>query len=254
MRIRISLVLLVLLLLVAPGCFGESEDDVARRLDEKSARDVLEEASEDEYTPPEDGRLTRDQIEMYLHVREREQEIARTAKEKVEEGAQKLKEGEKSFSGLMEGLKSLRSVADFATAEVRAAQELGYNTAEYEWVKSKVLEAAGSVVTDRISSSSKAMLDRRAEELRRKMDETENDTERNTYERLLEVYEKNASSDPGAPEEDVAYNRERLSEYENALETIGFELSRWELREGQAAERIEQFDRKMKQLNGEAEE
>lgn len=235
--------------ILSAGCFGEKDEDVGKRLDDKGTREVLAEASEDEYTPPPDGKLTREQIEMYLEVREREQEITKVARERIEKGAEKLKEGEKSLSGLMDGIKSLGSAADFFTADVRAAQELGFNTAEYEWVKSRIIEAVGSVMSERVAEASRAAADRHAAELRRKMEASENETERNTYARILETYENNvASSGERELDESVAFNRQLLSEYEDALETISNELSKFETREGQAREQAEELDRDLEAI------
>lgn len=237
------------LMLFVAACSSESEQDVADRLDARSSRDVLAEASEDEYDPPPDGRLTEEQVEMYLEVREREQEIARVARERVKAGAEKIKGNEKSLSGLLEGVKSLGSAADFFTADVRAAQELGYNTAEYEWVKSQILEAAGSVLRARMAVASRGAADEHASELRRKMESTDNETERNTYARLLEAYERTLGSpEESEPDPSVAYNLELLSRYEDALDTIGLELSKFETREGQAAEKIEKLDEELPPL------
>lgn len=248
MRLTVAASLL-LLALSSLACFGEKEEDIAERLDQKGARDVLSEASEDEYTPPADGKLTREQVEMYMAVRQREQEIAKVARERVEKGAEKLKNNEKSFSGLMDGIKSLGSAADFFTADVRAAQELGYNTAEYEWVKSQVMEAVGSVVGERVAEASRAAADRQAAELRKKMESAENETERNTYARILETYESNLSTgDQKELEESVAHNRQLLSEYEDALDTISSELSKYETREGQAREQTRDLERDLEAI------
>src|SRR4030095_11007562 len=37
--------------------------------------------------------------------------------------------------------KAVGDLADVATADLRAAQELGYNPKEYSWIKERVLEA-----------------------------------------------------------------------------------------------------------------
>lgn len=244
-----SLATLLLLVVSSAGCFGEKEDDTARRLDEKGFRDVLSEASEDEYNPPADGRLTREQIEMYLEVREREQEIARVARERIEKSAEELRGEEKSLSGLMKGIKSLGSAADFFTADVRAAQELGYNTAEYEWVKSQIMKAVGSVMSERVAQASRAAAERQAQELRLKMEQADNETERNTYARILETYEKSVAGDGEREiDETVAYNRELLSEYEDALDTISSELEKFETREGQAREQAQELDADLEAL------
>lgn len=240
------------LVVTLAGCMSEkkSEENVSKRLDEKGVREVLAEARKDEYTPPADGKLTHKQIEMYLEVREHEQKIAKVARQRIDEGTEKFKGKEKSFSGFVDGIKSLGSAADFFTADIRAAQELGHNTAEYEWVKSRVVEAAGSVVTGRITEASRAAAKRHAEKLRKKMEATENETERNTYARILETYEKNFSSDDEAEvDESVAYNRALLAEYEDAMATISSELSRFEIREGQAEKQTSDLMRDLDELN-----
>lgn len=239
---------LLLSVLISSACFGES-GNVAERLDQKGARDVLSEASEDHYTPPADRKLTREQVEMYLSVRDREQEIARVARDRIEQGAEKIKGNEKSLSGLMDGIKSLGSAADFFTADIRAAQELGYNTAEYEWVKAQIMRSVGSVMSERLGEASRAAADRQAAELRTKMEKAENETERNTYARILASYENNIADDAdGELDEALAHNRQLLSQYEDALDTISTELSKYETREGQARERTRELEQNLEAL------
>ncbi len=97
----------------------EDEAAIQQRLEQKGAAAVLEEVARAAYQPPADGLLTEDQVAMYFAVREREQQIREVAAH--EEAA--------------------RKVDDLATADLRAAQELGYNPKEYQWVQERVLEA-----------------------------------------------------------------------------------------------------------------
>ena len=69
-----------------------------------------------DYKPPADGHLGEGQVRMYLDVRRREQALRQTA------------------------FKS-RSLAGVATADLRAARELGVDPQEYRWVRDRVLEA-----------------------------------------------------------------------------------------------------------------
>src|SRR5450759_1430296 len=48
------------------------------------------------------------------------------------------KAGDKSLAGLVEGFKTMGSVADLVTADIRAARDLGYNTHGYMWVKGQI--------------------------------------------------------------------------------------------------------------------
>jgi hypothetical protein len=67
-------------------------------------------AKSPDYRPPADGRLARRQVEMYLAVQRREQEIRKNG-------------------------------GEGATAGLRAARELGYNPKEYAWVRDRVSDA-----------------------------------------------------------------------------------------------------------------
>src|SRR5216110_1756891 len=109
-----------LAMLLAPvvGCEGKPSEDEASiqaRLNEKGTADLMDQvAKSPEFQPPPDGRLTSGQVEIYLEVQRREQKIREVA---------------------------FKNLADVATADLRAAQELGYNPKEYSWVKERVLEA-----------------------------------------------------------------------------------------------------------------
>ena len=69
-----------------------------------------------EYRPPVDGRLDRRQVEMYLEVHQREEKIR-------------------------DAMRAKGDLANLATADLRAARELGHNPREYAWVRDRVLEA-----------------------------------------------------------------------------------------------------------------
>ncbi|HEX5758173.1 MAG TPA: hypothetical protein VF121_03170 [Thermoanaerobaculia bacterium] len=88
---------------------GPAEDDV--QAEEKGTLEVLGEVAEAEYDPPAHGKLTEEQIERYLEVKQR-------AKGGEEGGAD-----------------------DSAFANLEAAQELGHNPKEFYWVDERVKEA-----------------------------------------------------------------------------------------------------------------
>lgn len=76
------------------------------------------------FRPPSDGRLTTTSVERYLAVQKR---------------ASELTAGVRLESGKPPG----DAVAQLATADFRAAQELGYDASEYRWVRERVREALG---------------------------------------------------------------------------------------------------------------
>jgi len=144
------------LFLASCGWFGAKPKEAATALDEKSSLQVLKEADKDEYEAPEDGRLTVAQVQMYMKVQQRALVLAQVAARRLEEQSEKAeaaeKEGSKTESA-WEGMKALGKVGDVLTADLRAAQELGYNTAEYTWVKGEVLKAYGSSSFENASGS-----------------------------------------------------------------------------------------------------
>lgn len=140
-----SLFILPLLIAgVTVGCKGKPADDEAsikESLEEKGTIDVMDEiAKAPEYHGPADGKLTDQQVKMYIEVRQREQKIREVALKELKAKGDKAKE-EKREVGMFEAMKAIGDLADVATADLRAAHELGHNPNEYTWVKERVLEA-----------------------------------------------------------------------------------------------------------------
>jgi len=235
MRRALIALLSLLLALSVSGCKLKKaieQASVSAELASKGTTDLLKQAAKDKYTAPEDGRLTEAQIQMYLKVRDREKAIAKVARQELQQHAAKANAaGEKSLTGVMEGFKSLGSMADFATADIRAAQELGFNTQEYTWVKGQILASSASVVTQKLQESMKAQMTAIEKQLK---------ADPNTA-KLLEQAKaapdqaEVASVEPEDPA--LVYNRQLLSKYENALNAFTTEMSKWEEKEGDAAKR-----------------
>lgn len=136
-----QVLLAVLLLLPLAGCRKEpAQDDASIRkgLAERPNAEVLADADKAIYTPPADGKLTAGQVEWYVQVKRRAKRIREVARRDL----RKSREG-----GLVEAVRSLGKAGNVATADLRAAQELGYNSKEYEWVNDRILEAEIAVVS-----------------------------------------------------------------------------------------------------------
>jgi hypothetical protein len=101
--------------LIVSGCQRESVPD--RVSTGQGTASLMDQgAKAPEYEPPADGRLNRRQIGMYLEVHRREVKIR-------------------------DDMRAKGDLAHLATADLRAARELGYNPREYAWVRDRVLEA-----------------------------------------------------------------------------------------------------------------
>ena len=222
---------LIATVLLFAGCGGkdtETDTDIAKRLESKGTTELIEEAAEDEYTPPEDNLLTEKQVETYLAVREREAKIADVSRQQIEEHS---KDAEKSRGGIgemMAGMKGLGSVADLLTADIRAARELGYNTAEYQWIKERVLEASSNALAEQMNQQILATMNAQYEQTRSALEQAETDEERGFVAETLKRIEEDRASLNAAPEEPwIVPNRKLLEKPGSGLKALGMELAKF---------------------------
>ena len=104
---------------VLAGCAREEAEEkkAGEKPREMTTAQVMEQAAKAKYQPPADGRLTETQIRMYLEVKRL---------------VRKIRAEEPEKSGPQEPA---------ATADLRAALELGYNPKELSWIQGRVQEA-----------------------------------------------------------------------------------------------------------------
>lgn len=210
--------------------------DISKDLQKRGTTDLMKEVANDTYEAPADGKLTDAQVKMYLKVRDHEKEIVQVARAEAKKHADAAKQkGEKSIAGMMEGFKTLGSVADMLTADVRAAKDLGFNTQEYLWVKTQVLGASTSAMAEKFSESMSSGMEKAYQDAKKAHDEATDEQTKAMYAQLLSGYEQSRKEmaeqkkdeDPAA-----AYNRQLLAKYENELNAIASELAKWEDKPG----------------------
>jgi hypothetical protein len=221
---------------------------ISKDLDKRGTTDLMQEISKDQYTPPSDGRLSDAQIQMYLKVREQEKKIAQVAKAELKKHADDAKKsGEKSIAGMMEGFKAIGSAADFVTADLRAAKDLGFNTQEYMWVKQQVLAASTAAMSEKVSEGIAANFDKAYGEAKKAYDEAKDEQTRKLYADVLAGYDKSKQEMQAQHNEDpaVAYNRQLLSKYENAMNAYTQELSKYEDKPGEAQKSMQEFQKQI---------
>lgn len=255
---RVATIFVVLCsIFVLTGCKAKElaeKAQIAEALQDKGTMELMQEVGNDEYNAPEDGRLTEAQIQMYLKVREKEKAIAQVAKAELEQHSKKANAaGEKSLAGALEGLKGLGSVADFMTADIRAAKELGFNTQEYLWVKGQVLAASGLEMQEQSAKAVENMMNESYAALQKQHDEATDETSKKMFAEMLAGYEKNkqemAQQQPDA-DPAAAYNRELLKKYENALNAFAHELSKYEQNPGDAQQSMNDLTKTASQADG----
>jgi hypothetical protein len=249
MHRSLSVVLCLSLALV--GCKAKELADkaaISKDLDKRGTTDLMKEVANDSYDAPQDGRITEAQIQMYLKVREHEKKIAEVAKAELKQHAQAAeKKGDKSIGGFMEGMKALGSAADFLTADIRAAKDLGYNTQEYIWVKQQILAASTAQMAEQFSNAMAANFDKAYAEAKKAHDEAKDEPTKKLYADVLAGYDKSKQEMTSQQEADpaTAYNRQLLAKYESALNAFAHELSKYEDKPGEVNKAMEDMQKKL---------
>jgi hypothetical protein len=261
MRKSLLVVLLAALAMLVLACGAKEKMDKAAieaDLENRGTTDLMKQTEDDQYTPPEDQRLTEAQIQMYLKVREHEKKIAQVAMQKVKENAANAeKKGEKSIGGMMDSFKALGSVADVLTADIRAAADLGYNTAEYQWVKEKVLEASGSAIGQQMADASTKMYDQSLEQMKKQQAEATDEASKKMIADMMasmEQTKKEMAASQQQVDPHVAYNRELLSKHEGALNAFAHELSKFEEKPGETQKAVQEFEKKLQEAGKETQQ
>jgi hypothetical protein len=232
---RRSLTAVLCLTLALVGCKAKELADqagISKDLAKRGTTDLMKEVANDTYDPPSDGKLTEAQIKMYLKVREHEKSIAAVARKEAEQHADKAKKaGDKSIAGMMAGLKTLGSVADMMTADLRAAKDLGYNSQEYVWVKTQLLAVSGAAMADKMSEALTAGMDQAYEQTKKAHDEATEATTKKMYADMLAAYDKQREEAKAQKQDEdpaIAHNRALYKQYEGELNAWAHELAKWE--------------------------
>jgi len=241
----------VLCLTVAlAGCKAKEaieKASVEQDLKNRGTTDLMKEIANDKYDAPKDGHLTEAQVQMYLKVREHEKVIAQAAKAEAQKHAAAAdKAGNKSLSGMMEGFKTMSAAAEMLTADLRAAKDLHYNTAEYQWVKGQILAASTSAYAEKMGEAMNASIESSYQQLKKQYDEAKDEQTKAMLKQSLDGMEQTraeqakqkANVDPA-----IAYNRELLAKHENALNAYAQELSKFEDKPGDAKKSIDEFQK-----------
>lgn len=170
----------------AAACGGESNDLEATVGEVADAENTSITPTEDEYEAfhaPADSVLTEEQVVRYLKTSLLQFDYVRDQSKDLHERARKIEErGEKG--GVVAGLRNMAAgvtlVSDFGNVVVgsfvRAARTQGYNPAEMEWVRERMVEASAYLMTRPMMDMAvegAAQMKRQAEELRKQLAEGE---------------------------------------------------------------------------------
>jgi hypothetical protein len=229
--------------------------NIAKDLDKRGTVDLMKQVADDKYDPPKDGKLTETQVQMYLKVREHEKAIAKVALQNANEHAKAADASKNSLSGVMEGFKTMSAAAEFATADIRAAKDLGYNTQEYLWVKGQILAVSTTAFAEQMTNAMSAQLESSRAQMKKAYDEAKDEQTKQMYKQQLESLEQTVKEGKEATSgQDAAltHNRELLKKYDTELAAFTNEMSKYEAKDGDAKKSMDELQQKMKQATEDA--
>lgn len=247
------------LTLALGGCRAKEVLDkvaISRDLAKNGTTDLMKKVADDQYTAPEDGKLTEGQVQMYLKVREHEKKIAQVAKQEAQQHADAAKKaGEKSLAGMMEGFKTLGSVADLVTADIRAAKDLGYNTQEYLWVKGQIMAVSTAAIGEKMAEAGNAAFDQMLQQTKKAYAEATDETMKKMYKETLDGLEKQQAEMKQQQEQQdpaLAHNKELVTKYESALNAFAQEMAKYDDKAGDTEKKVQDWQKEMDKSIAEA--
>jgi hypothetical protein len=256
---RRTLYAVVALCVVLTGCKVKELAEKAKIAGDLNKRgstiDLMKKTAADKYTPPADGKLTDAQIKMYLKVREHEKQIAQVAKEQFEAHSKAADASKNTIAGMMEGIKTMGSAADLATSDIRSAQDLGINSQEYLWVKGQILAVSTTAFAEKMSDAMSVQMDAAYREMKKNYDEAKDEASKKAAADSLATMEKTREAakfeKPNDPT--LAYNRELLSHYENAMTAIFNESAKYSDDPQAASKTAADLEKKLQEAKQKAE-
>lgn len=233
MRYKFCLIILPFLL---SACGNDTVESI-QNLQNAELNEVLDKAHKDIYDPPADGKLSEDHIKMYMEVKKREQTLLKSEAGKVKEKINKAENADKeSVSGFFQNLDAIQQAASYTMLDIRAAQELNYNTAEYEWVKNILLDVSSMAMVGDMKKSQGPMIDNMEQsiaqleitrdgakdpQLRAILDQQITDSRQS-----IEQMKKDFEEDPLTPVEE--HNLALYTKYKNELKVMENEMNKWQ--------------------------
>ena len=154
--------------------------------------------------------------------------------------------GDKSIGGMIEGFKTMSAAAEMLTADLRAAKDLHYNTAEYQWVKGQILAASTAAYTEKMGQVLNASMDSSYQQMKKQYDEAKDAQTKQALKPMLDSLEQQRAETAKQQQQvdpALTYNRQLLSKYENTLNAFAQELSKYEDKPGEAKKSVDEFQK-----------
>ena len=241
----------LVLSLILSGCKLKelaSKADIARDLDKRGTIDLMKDVSKDKYDPPRDGKLTDGQVQMYLKVRQHEKDIAKVAKEQMDQHSKAADQAKHSLSGVFEAVQTMQSAGQFFTADIRAAKDLGYNTQEYLWVKGQIMAASVTAFAEKMTNAMSAQQDAAMAQTKKAYEEAKDEQSKQMYKQMLDSYAQTVKEGKEVTSKvppEVEYNRQLLKKYDTELAAFTNELGKFESKDGEAKASVDELQKKL---------
>ncbi len=179
---------------------------------------LIERARQDRYTPPVNGKLTEAQVLMFIAVRQKEAQLARQAEQRIDKTSENLKNADdETIVGVIKGFSAMSDLARLATLDIQAAEMMNINTAEYEWVKTTLLEVAladqAATMHKAITTAQKDLLNH----LRQLADNETNTAKRAFYRQQISEIESNRQPPPQTDIAGLKHNTVLYQKYKHRL-------------------------------------
>lgn len=139
------------LLLLALACGSEPVDPmdpvaIERDLEERTVRELFEEASQQPWRPPEDFLLTEAHIADFVKVAKLAERIMEVAGSRFDEQIENASREENRFLRAGSAVSAFGNARNVATAHVRAALTLGVNPHQQQWVMEQIIDGGRRAV------------------------------------------------------------------------------------------------------------
>ena len=136
-----------LLLFTALGCGGEKADPfdaatIRQDFEKRPIGELYADAEQQPWSPPEDRRLTDEQVVDFLKVAPLAERIVEVAGERLEVEMEIATRHDDDFTRLSSAFSAIGSMRSAATAHLRASLMLGMNPNRHQWVTDQILAAS----------------------------------------------------------------------------------------------------------------
>ena len=218
-------------------CACDNNKTATNEINHSQLSSLLEQAGRQHYDPPVDGKLTKDQMEMYIAVKQREAELTKSSSTSINEQAERLKNANSGgLSDALTGIAATQEIARFATLDIQAAMELNFNTKEYEWVRDTLIETSANMILGDLNATNKSILsemEKSLEEIQKIRDQTNDPELSKAYNAQISTMKQNIEhikteiATNSQRSESMRYNETLLRAYQDKIDVLESEFKKW---------------------------